>query len=589
MKETILSKHLKSNHLLVLIFFLGLLAGCSQLGLTKLPKGQVAVPTEKGVSYEGKDDVQAAYSNFLVASLAAAQGNYEEARTNLLGAIKKDPESPYLYLKMATVLRQIKKYKEALVYATKCVALAPEIAKARILLADLYSLTGKDDLAIEQYQKILGLDPKNRRIRLLLTTILIRKELLPKALEQLEILTKQDPELIIAHYYQGRINLEMGRYQKAEEALLKALELNNTLEPALFDLGTLYQVTDKPEKAVKIYERLAEIFPDNMATKERLANLYLKLGLKKKAEKQMEAIKGHSKPGEPGRQALGLIYLRQGRIDESINELNLIVSAWPADHKSRYYLATAYEEKGDTEKALEHFGLIKPESKYYINAQMHIAHLLGIQKKYGEAIEVLEKAISEEKGRNELYLILSSIYETKEDYGKAREVIKEGLKQDEKNIELIFRMGVLFDKGGDRASCIEQMRRVLEIDPDHADSLNYIGYSYAEEGIRLDEALELIKRAIKLKPDSGYIMDSLGWVYYQKGLYSEAATHLEKAAKLNEDDPTINEHLGDVYLKTKRYKDALKHYEKALSLKPADEKKLKAKITEVRQLLKHGN
>jgi tetratricopeptide (TPR) repeat protein len=590
MKKTMLFKHLKPVCRVIVLLFLGVFAGCAGLELSKPPKGDVAVPAEKNHTYDGKDNVQKAYSNFLRASLEAAKGDYEKAQTNLLEAIKKDPESPYLYQKMAIVLKNTKKYKAALFYADKGVELAPENVKARVLLADLYSFTGDDDHAIEQYQKALDLDPKNRRIRLLLTTILIRKGSLPVALENLEILIRQNPELIIAHYYRGRINLEMGHYPEAEEALLKVLELNNTLEPAMFDLGTLYQVTDRPEKAVETYERLVEIYPDNnIATKERLVNLYLKLGQKKKAEQQMEEIKRDSKPGEPGRRALGLIYLRQGRVDESINELDLIVSAWPEDHKSRYYLATAYEEKGDTEKALSHLKLITQQSKYYINGQMHIAHLLGIQKKYGEAIEILEKAILLEKERIELYHVLSSIYEAKEEYKKAMEVIKEGLKLDEKNTELIFRMGVLLDKSGDRAACLEQMRRVLEINPDHTDSLNYLGYSYAEEAIRLDEAMDLIQKALKLKPGSGYIMDSLGWVYYQKGLYDQAARHLEKAASLTDDDPTINEHLGDVYLKLKRYKAALKHYQKALALKPADEQKLEEKITEVRRLLKHGN
>lgn len=589
MQQSVSSKHLRLGHLLALIFLVGLFQGCAQLEPSVPLGAPVGVPTEKGVSYDGRDNIQEAYSDFLLASISASRGNHEEARQYLSDAIEKDPGSPYLYQKMATLLKEIEKYTDALIYATKCVDLDPKNVKAMVLLADLYALTGNDALSIEQYEKALGFDPKNRRIRLLLTTILIKKDLFTDALRHLEVLTKQNPELIIAHYYRGRISLEMGRYQEAEKALAKALELNNSLEPALFDLGTLYQVTDRPAKAVETYKKLLEFYPDNMATKERLVNLYLKLGLKEKAEQEMQEIKRISRPGEPGRQALGLIYLRQGRLDESINELKLIVSAWPKDHKSRYYLATAYEEKGDIEEALEHFRLIRPESNYYINAQMHIAHLLSVRKRYEEAIAVLERAITSEKGRSELYLMLSSIYETKKEYAKAKAVIKEGLEQDEKNIELIFRLGVLFDKSGDKASCIEQMRKILGIDPGHADSLNYIGYTYAEQGVRLDEAMDLIQKAIKLKPDSGYIIDSLGWVYYQKGLYDEAARYLEKAATLEEKDPTINEHLGDVYFKLNKFKKALAYYEKALSLKPADEKKLRDKITEVRQLLKHRN
>jgi len=182
--------------------------------------------------------------------------------------------------------------------------------------------------------------------------------------------------------------------------------------------------------------------------------------------------------------------------------------------------------------------------------------------------------------------MLASVYEAKQAYDEAIEVIREALKLEDKNIDLLFRLGVLLDKKDDKEASIEQMRKILEINPDHADSLNYIGYTYAEQEIRLDEALGLIQRALKIKPDSGYIMDSLGWVYFKKGAYDEAVLHLEKAAELTPDDPTINEHLGDAYGKKHNYQKALQFYEKALSLKPAQEKQLKEKIAEMKELLK---
>jgi tetratricopeptide (TPR) repeat protein len=133
------------------------------------------------------------------------------------------------------------------------------------------------------------------------------------------------------------------------------------------------------------------------------------------------------------------------------------------------------------------------------------------------------------------------------------------------------------------------MRQVLKIDPDNVDALNYIGYTYAEQGVRLDEALFLIQKALKLKPNSGYIIDSLGWVYFQKGQYEKAVATLLKAATLTGKDPTIQEHLGDAYHKLKEYKKALQYYKKALSLEHPEEKRIKEKIAEVRERLKTEN
>ena len=160
----------------------------------------------------------------------------------------------------------------------------------------------------------------------------------------------------------------------------------------------------------------------------------------------IEEIKKHTKPGEPARQRLGLIYLQHGKIDESIEELNLIISAWPNDNKSRYYLATAYEEKGDNEKALEHFRGINAKSRYFVNAQLQIAYILNTQEKYDEAIEVLEKAVLLDNEKAELFLMLATVYETKKDYLKALEVVREGLKQEPQNVNLISASGLFSTK-----------------------------------------------------------------------------------------------------------------------------------------------
>ena len=118
----------------------------------------------------------------------------------------------------------------------------------------------------------------------------------------------------------------------------------------------------------------------------------------------------------------------------------------------------------------------------------------------------------------------------------------------------------------------------MEIKPDHPQALNYIGYTYADRGIQLDEAEKLIKRALELKPDDGYITDSLGWLYFKKGEIEKAVAELEKAHQLAPEDPVIAEHLGDVYGKQNQVEKAIQMYERSLKLDP--------KKTEVQDKLK---
>jgi len=109
-------------------------------------------------------------------------------------------------------------------------------------------------------------------------------------------------------------------------------------------------------------------------------------------------------------------------------------------------------------------------------------------------------------------------------------------------------------------------RRALELNPDHPQVLNYLGYTMVEKRVNLDEALDMIERAVGARPDSGYIVDSLGWVLYRLGRYDEAIVHMERAAELMPTAPVVNDHLGDVLWAVGRRTEARFHWRRALSL-----------------------
>ncbi len=115
------------------------------------------------------------------------------------------------------------------------------------------------------------------------------------------------------------------------------------------------------------------------------------------------------------------------------------------------------------------------------------------------------------------------------------------------------------------------LERTLELNPEHVDALNYLGYTYAEMGINLDTALDLINRAITLEPESGYIRDSLGWVYFKKGMYSDALREIQKANEMVKDDPVVLEHLGDIYFKLDEKEAAIDAWKKSLEFHEQEE------------------
>ena len=105
---------------------------------------------------------------------------------------------------------------------------------------------------------------------------------------------------------------------------------------------------------------------------------------------------------------------------------------------------------------------------------------------------------------------------------------------------------------------VGEMEEVIRLDPKHANALNYLGYSYADRGVKLPEAVDLIRKALEVKPDDGYYLDSLGWAYYKLGRPDEALSELQRAATFVSDDAVIHEHLGDVYFQKNMKAEAKK-------------------------------
>ncbi len=129
------------------------------------------------------------------------------------------------------------------------------------------------------------------------------------------------------------------------------------------------------------------------------------------------------------------------------------------------------------------------------------------------------------------------------------------------------------------------MEKVLELQPNHAEALNYLGYTWADNNVNLEKALEYIQKSIALKPGNGYIRDSLGWVYFRLGQLDMAVQEILEALKLEPNDPHIYEHLGEIYHAQGKESEALKAYQKAEELFVDQSKKLRMqeKINELQE------
>ena len=221
------------------------------------------------------------------------------------------------------------------------------------------------------------------------------------------------------------------------------------------------------------------------------------------------------------------------------------------------------------------------------NAEIQLAVNLDTLDRTDEAKKRLNKLIAEQPANTEAIMALGNIQRGRKEFAECADVYSKGIAtiaNPERPHWLIYYFRGICNERAKKWSAAEaDLKKALKLYPDQPHVLNYLGYSWVDQGINLDEGMRMIRRAVEQRPDDGYIVDSLGWAYYRLGNYDEAVKHLERAVELKPDDPTINDHLGDGYWKTGRSLEAQFQWSHARDLKPEPED-----LEKIEQKLKSG-
>ena len=133
-----------------------------------------------------------------------------------------------------------------------------------------------------------------------------------------------------------------------------------------------------------------------------------------------------------------------------------------------------------------------------------------------------------------------------------------------------YSRGVCYERTKNWPAAEADLEKALSLNPDQPLVLNYLGYSWVDQKLHLNKAMELIRKAVRLKPDDGYFVDSLGWAYYRLGDYKRAVRYLERSVELRPEDSVINDHLGDAYWRVGRKLEARYQWGQSLDLKPEE-------------------
>ncbi|MEQ9506108.1 MAG: tetratricopeptide repeat protein [Hyphomonas sp.] len=256
----------------------------------------------------------------------------------------------------------------------------------------------------------------------------------------------------------------------------------------------------------------------------------------------------------------------------------LAVALDPQLHQARTLLGQSFVQGGRPDSAIRVLSDVPESSAFYAAARAQIVATLSRQDRTEEALQVATQVLDKHPDRN-LRIQVADLYRSLERHDEAETLLSDIITQDEaegrEDWRVYFVRGASRERQRNYDGAEEDLQRALDLQPDSATVLNYLGYSWIDRGIRLEEGFAMIRRALVLEPKSGHIVDSLGWAHYKLGEYDAAVDLLERAVVLLPGDPVLNDHLGDAYWKAGRRKEAGFQWNRALKLDPLPEDRQK--------------
>lgn len=447
--------------------------------------------------------------------------------------------------------------------------------------------SGDIDRALRLAAKIIEQDEKNPLANFFIVVDALKKEEFEKALVMIEAMPKGSlPEFIMpllvswakagtgvqdtaeldknsVHIFHAIMVADfLKNHDHIRDLLKKAEERGKDSETDLEEIASIYAHIGDRDKALTIAEAVLKKNPENSAASTLIKKI-------KGGEEALlfPVVKSASAGAAEALIDMSQILLQQESDDSAQVFARLGMYLDPGNTEARLLMAGLAERAQHYSEAIEHFNAIPEDNENYLAAQRRSAELLEKIEDTPAAIKKLEALANSHKDPESLIKI-GDIYREMKDfpqaiayYNKAEALF--GGKVPQEYWYIYYVRGMAFEQGGNWPKAEADLKAALEYEPDHPHVMNYLGYAWADKGMHLTQALDLIRRAVTLRPDDGYITDSLGWVYMKMGEHEKAMPYLERAVELLPYDPVINDHLGDVYWRVGRHLEARFQWQRA--------------------------
>jgi tetratricopeptide (TPR) repeat protein len=241
---------------------------------------------------------------------------------------------------------------------------------------------------------------------------------------------------------------------------------------------------------------------------------------------------------------------------------------------ARMLLAEVLEAEKQYERAMAEYRLVPAGSAYHWNARIRIATTMNYLERIDETVTLLRAMAVERPDDTTALLTVARVLRSQDRFEETiaayNEIMVRVLRQTDQlkrqHWILLYERGIAHERSKKWAAAEADFLKALDLRPEEPRVLNYLGYSWIDQGVHLDRARKMIEKAVSKRPNDGYVVDSLGWVFYRLGRYDDAVKHLERAVELRPQDPIINDHLGDAYWRAGRKLEARFQWSHALAL-----------------------
>ena len=514
-------------------------------------------------------DLSCSYFYFLWGTHAEYDRRFNEAVDAYEKALVCDPSA--LYIRHKLPLLHLKKgdSPKAIKLLDESIEKDPRDSASRKLLASLLVQQRDFNGAIDQYQAILSYDPENEQVLLRLGVLLEQSGHPGKAKRTLKKLISVNPQNYFGYLALARTSSSPS---EARSYFLKALELNWSAELA-FEIAQFHIEQKSYDRAIDLLREILEQDESQEQARLLIVQSLLGAGREEEAIVELSLIPQYRNSPVQLSLALGKLYVRLENYDQAIAHLNEVLKG-QNDGSARYLLGVLYSDQERFDESLEVLQGIEADQEEFEDAVFLRSRILHQQDKASQALQMLNEYMLLPPTRRPLfYIMAASLYRDSGQMEKSTAVLASGYAIYPDNERLLFDYGLQLERTTRLEEAIEIMEKLLDINPDHAEALNFIGYSWADTDRNLERALAYIQRAMELKPGNGYIQDSLGWVHFKLGNLERAREELVAALKLLPEDPYLHDHLGDIYRALDEPKKAMKSYKAALKYFEDQDKK----------------